>query len=122
MCPTGALDYIEKQDSYGKNDNIGFNDFDIAPSINIISLHKENEKPEIVPDLNISSKIIDTKKEESKITLKKEWPLVIFTISMAYLIAEFFALVFWGHKVNQYGFILLCCETLLKKQSFTKFD
>ncbi len=107
LCPTGALDYIEKSDNQIITESVGFNNFDIAPSIHIISLRNENAKPEIIPEINTSNRTIKKKQKESKITFKKEWPLVIFTLSMAYLVAEFFALVFYDYQVNSYVFTSL---------------
>jgi len=105
LCPTGALDYAERSDRNIATENVGFDDFDIGPSINIISLRNENAKPEIIPEVNKSTRKIEEKKKESKITFKKEWPLVIFTLSVAYLVAEFFASVFFEHQINSYVFI-----------------
>ena len=105
LCPTGALDYVEKSQNHKVLENVGFDDFDIGPSINIISLRNENVKPEIIPEIDVSSKIIEYEKAESKITFKTEWPLVIFTLSVAYLVAEFFASVFYEYQVNSYVFM-----------------
>ncbi len=107
QCPTGALDYVEKPIDHRVIENIGFDDFDIEPSISIIPLRNENAKPEIIPEENVSNRVIKGKNQESKISFKKEWSLVIFTLIVTYLVAQFFASVFYEYQVNSYVFMSL---------------
>ena len=107
LCPTGALSYVEKSDFQITETKIGFNDYGIEPSINIITLRTENLKPEIIPEIKRPKNIVEKDIHESKITFKKEWALVFFTIIVAYLVADFFAMHYSNTEVNSYIFVLL---------------
>ncbi|WP_299527536.1 4Fe-4S dicluster domain-containing protein [uncultured Lutibacter sp.] len=91
-CPTGALDF-SFQEEVDLNNHItpGFVNVGIKPSIQLIPLRKEHTKPEIV---NIDAVKIDAEyldnyvpKPTSKIHLRKEWTLVLFTLSVSGLVA-----------------------------------
>jgi len=102
LCPTGALDYVEADSINTKHP--GFDGYGINPSIDIISLREENMKPEIIPKIETPKQTITDESTESKITFKKEWPLYIFTLSMASLVALFFASVVVDYKINPFIF------------------
>jgi len=91
-CPTGALDFgFQEEVNFNNHISPGFVNVGIKPSIQLIPLRKEHTKPEIV---NIDAGEINTDYLESyvsqptsKIHLKKEWTLVLFTIAVAGLVA-----------------------------------
>lgn len=98
LCPTGALDYVYSSIISPKL--IGFESYGIGPSIDIIPLRKENMKPKIITETEDPLQVITDNPKESKISFKKEWPLYIFTLSMACLVAWLFAFAFTGYKLN----------------------
>ena len=92
VCPTGALDF-GFQEEVDVNNHItpGFVNVGIKPSIQLIPLRKEHTKPEIVniDATEINSDYLEnfSPKSLSKIHLKKEWTLVLFTLAVAGLVA-----------------------------------
>ena len=112
LCPTGALSFGEIPENTDEtNQNIpGFTNKKINPSIKINGMRKTNEKPEIdifqvenykIEDFNPFAEL-----RESKITIKKEWILVLFTLLIAFLSGTFTAWVFGGKSINPAGFII----------------
>lgn len=110
-CPVGALDFGKtelKQDDYLIP---GFVDTGIRPSIKLIPLRSENTSPHII---NTDAETINTNeingllpRKESKVSLKKEWALVLFTMIVAVLVSWFAASVTHQTKVSPAAFILL---------------
>ena len=91
-CPVDALDF-GFQEEVALNNHItpGFVNVGLKPAIQIIPLRKEHTKPKIV---NSDAPKIDTSRLESynlkptsKINLKKEWTLVLFTLAITSLVA-----------------------------------
>jgi Fe-S-cluster-containing dehydrogenase component len=72
-CVTGALSYNEIEESLISNDN----DYNTSPRLNIIGKKTSPLKTFIDP-VAVPSKKAPVR--EKKITARKEWPLVIFTI------------------------------------------
>lgn len=91
-CPTGALDYNEIMDDHLAKSTEGFPKSPISPRIRFISSGKRNG-PEILPS-PVSKKYIKSVASEleipdSKISLKKEWTLLVFTLLVPLLVGTF---------------------------------
>lgn len=97
LCPTGALDF-QKRDKKEDNKTKGFPDKQIEPNIVFIQSRNGQKGPAVaVPQSNQSAKayLIDTFQNiPKKISLKKEWVLVLFTLIVAIITAWFSAAVF----------------------------
>ena len=107
LCPTGALNY-EKIEADNYSDVIGFTDLGHEPGINIIPLRIKNKLPENNQTLTRQEETLYKqfmKKDESKVTLKKEWPLVIFTVLAALLVSIVVASLFDKPLLNPWLFI-----------------
>lgn len=92
LCPTGALDFreIEIKD---QSRIAGFTEIGVTPKIEVMEL-RQKKGPEMAR--NISKEEIKTykslsSKTASKITLKREWVLVLFTLIVAFLNGYFAA-------------------------------
>ena len=91
-CPVGALDYATNVEvDLKKHLTPGFVNAGIRPSIQLIPLRKEHEKPIIE---NIDAPVIDAERMESylpklqsKVDLAKEWTLVLFSLAAVSLVA-----------------------------------
>lgn len=91
-CPVGALDFAPNQEVDLKSHiTPGFVNAGIGPSIHLIPLRKEHEKPIIE---NIDAPFIDAErmesylpKQKSKVDMGKEWTLVLFSLAAASLVA-----------------------------------
>jgi len=106
LCPTGALDFGE----ITPNDQSkipGFTEKGIDPGIKLIPL-RSNKSPikntKLTKEENLSYKDIQLK-HSSKISLKKEWVLVVFTILTAILTAAISQSVVSGEVTNKWIFI-----------------
>jgi Fe-S-cluster-containing dehydrogenase component/DMSO reductase anchor subunit len=91
-CPTGALDFgFQEEVNLNNHVTPGFVNVGIKPSIQLIPLRKEHTKPAIentdAIEINISNLENYEPKITSKIHLKKEWTLVLFTLTVASLVA-----------------------------------
>lgn len=91
-CPVGALDFGTKEEV--DLDNLltpGFVNVGIGPSIQLIPLRKEHEKPKIensdAPEINVEQLESYLPKQKSKVDLEKEWTLVLFTLAASALVA-----------------------------------
>lgn len=109
LCPVGALDF-EFSDNQPDNADIqAFTDRNTQPLIKFIAPRKKNQKPEIVPTpiFDIESKSYDMEqiKPPSKITFKKEWLLMLFTLLAAFLTGIFSASQFVNIEINPWGFV-----------------
>ena len=104
LCPTGALDFIDKPESLNHSNIPGFTDTGIQPSIQIIRpkgdkpSHQQKHYPDYTPE-------IKELKTKSKITFEHEWPLAIFTLLAALLVSIFTASVFKKVVPEPYTFI-----------------
>lgn len=100
LCPTGALQFQEFE---SQPQNVaGFTDKGIRPGIKIIPLRK-NTGPTMSQKLNANEETEFNKRLEtppSKIDLKKEWVLVIFTLLSAFLFSFAAAPLFREFAVN----------------------
>ena len=106
LCPTGALDYKEIEIK-PRQRIIGFTEKAIGPSIEIVELrrknapkqHKELTEKEKQQFINIQPPIL------SKVNLKVEWILVVFTMLISGLTAYFSAGVTGFIEINPLLFI-----------------
>ncbi|RZT97293.1 Fe-S-cluster-containing dehydrogenase component [Ancylomarina subtilis] len=90
-CPVGALSFGQEEVNEENHLTPGFVNKGIKPAIQLIPLRDEHRKPQIE---NTDAIEIDTKKlesylpqSESKISLDKEWTLVLFTLAVAGLVS-----------------------------------
>jgi Fe-S-cluster-containing dehydrogenase component/DMSO reductase anchor subunit len=89
LCPTGALDFgdIETKVAF---DVPGFTDKGIWPGIRVIPLRKKGRPLAAVQTLTENEGEFFKRaqfKDQRKSTLKSEWPLVLFTLLVAFLFA-----------------------------------
>lgn len=111
-CPVGALDFAPNEEiDLKKHLMPGFVNADIGPSIQLIPLRKEHEKPIIE---NIDAPLIDAEKVDhylpnlqSKVDLAKEWTLVLFSFAAASLVAWLGAAVTSNVAISPLIFVLL---------------
>ena len=95
LCPTGALDFREIEIKE-QSRIAGFTEIGVTPRIEVMEL-RQKKGPEMAKD--ISKEEIKTykslsSKTASKITLKREWVLVLFTLIVAFLNGYFVAGMF----------------------------
>lgn len=97
-CPVGALSFGQEEVNEENHLTPGFVNMGIKPSIQLIPLREEHAKPQIE---NTDAVEIDTEKlesylpkSESKVTLDKEWTLVLFTLAVAALVSWQIAFLF----------------------------
>lgn len=104
LCPTGALDFIDKPSDLEYNGIPGFTDIGIKPSIKIISERTKKQKLQVSEkQLQVPPELLKVK--ASKITLLHEWPLAIFTLLASLLVSAFTASIVADFKMNAYLFV-----------------
>ncbi|MUP39919.1 DmsC/YnfH family molybdoenzyme membrane anchor subunit [Labilibaculum euxinus] len=90
-CPVGALEFGQKEITEEDYITPGFVNIGIKPSIQMIPLRDEHTTPAIenLDAVEISSEKLESylPKAESKVSLDKEWTLVLFTLAVAGLIS-----------------------------------
>ncbi|MDM8159157.1 dimethyl sulfoxide reductase anchor subunit [Labilibaculum sp. K2S] len=90
-CPVGALEFGQKEITEEDHITPGFINIGIKPSIQLIPLLEEHTTPAIenLDAVEISSEKLESylPKEESKVSLDKEWTLVLFTLAVAGLVS-----------------------------------
>ena len=107
LCPTGALDY-DKMDDCDFSSVIGFTDIGTKPGIKIIPPREKHIFPENDQKLSAEEEslyqqlIIQT---ELKISLKKEWNLVFFTLLGALLTSFVFASMLGTFLIDPWIFL-----------------
>lgn len=103
LCPTGALDYGEIIDEAPASP--GFDDFGIAPAINIVS-HRLPAGPEVhyMPeDLDWAEKGME--KEGKAIHLEGEWPLAVFTFIASVMVGMVSGVMFGEVSISPLLFL-----------------
>lgn len=109
ICPTGALDFGEHHPQSPPAKIAGFPPSNISPAIQIESIEPDHEVPQQIslpyPPEMMGKYLADMPSGPPKISLKKEWPLIIFTVLMALLGALSSAVLFGSMGVNPYVFI-----------------
>ncbi len=90
-CPVGALDFGQLALSDEDRVTPGFADMGIKPSIQLVPLREEHASPTIE---NLDEEKIDPERikewlpeTKEKVSLDKEWTLVLFTIAVAGLVS-----------------------------------
>ena len=90
-CPVGALEFGQKEITEEDYITPGFVNIGIKPSIQMIPLREEHSVPAIenLDAVEISSEKLESylPKAESKVSLDKEWTLVLFTLAVAGLVS-----------------------------------
>jgi Fe-S-cluster-containing dehydrogenase component len=86
QCPTGALELIDVNGGGEEQRVMGFPRTDAAPAIRFVSLRGERPYPNLAPppeSLQISGM---EERPASKMSLRSEWPLVVFSLLTALLV------------------------------------
>jgi len=106
-CPTGALSVEEKKTNISPQKINGFTEKNTVPLIRIIPLREENSTPILQNTFLEDEKTLFNETFESpksKISLKKEFPLTIFTFLATILVSTFLASAISGFEVNIFAF------------------
>jgi len=116
-CPVGALDFSQQEISTEERITPGFVNVGIKPSIVLNPLREAQCKPQIE---NLDAAEISPDKMKaylpdvpSKISLKKEWTLVLFTLSVAGLVAWQAAGSIYQTPVSPLWFMLLAVMAIV---------
>ena len=107
LCPTGALDFGEIDESEALNVP-GFVDKGLRPGIRIIPLRDKRfprVKPEPLSDREMNVYRELERPKQSKVTLSEEWPLVVFTIVASLLVGIFAASVARPLSIDPIAFL-----------------
>ncbi len=90
-CPVGALSFGQEEVNEENHLTPGFVNMGIKPSIQLIPLREEHKSPKIentdAVGIDAEKLEIYLPKAESKVTLDKEWTLVLFTLAVAALVS-----------------------------------
>jgi Fe-S-cluster-containing dehydrogenase component len=115
LCPTGALDFADIETGL-TIDIPGFIDQNIRPGIKILPLRKKSPPIVAVPSLTAAEsalyralQIVD----DRKVSLRSEWPLVLFTLLAATLFAIASAALFQPAVIGPTLFLVLGASGLL---------
>jgi Fe-S-cluster-containing dehydrogenase component len=108
-CPTNALRFGDYEEASEESRIIGFTDTGIRPAIRFKPLRKRQEVPETTaPPAESAVKALfdfSLRIPERKITLRAEWPLLLFT-TIAYLLTAWFAAFFaYPSEINPFIFL-----------------
>lgn len=106
LCPTGALDF-GKLNSTDQSKVTGFTEKGIGPGIKLIPLRSKKSpirKEKLNPQEKTLYKNLQLNRS-SKISLKKEWVLLIFTLLTAILTATISRSVISGVMTNKWIFL-----------------
>ncbi len=100
LCPTGALTLERLDEAAITNDVPGFTKSDLRPAIKIIAFSDgRRDTGQAALDL-AARKLIGRERPRSKVTLRSEWPLAVFTFMASFLVALFAAAVTAGDRVS----------------------
>ncbi len=105
LCPTGALDFIDKPAELLHQNISGFTDIGIKPAIKIISTSKEKHSL-VVSEYQTNLKPRTNIKKHSKISVINEWPLIIFTFLAMILVSVFTSSILGYTKPSADIFVL----------------
>ena len=108
-CPTGSLKLTDWEPGETEQNIPGFTNSDLQPAIQFIPLREDYEKPEFVEPAYSQSVLdffeIKNKAPKSKISLKSEWPLAVFTSIIFLLVSWFTAYIVKNVMINPLLFI-----------------
>ena len=102
LCPTGALQIAALDTAPGTADISGFPRTGVGPAVRFIPLRGERPYPKISAPAPAAPHIA-ARKSPSKISLRSEWPLLVFTLLASTLVG----LVAAGVNMNAFTFALL---------------
>ena len=110
-CPVGALSFGQEEVNEENHLTPGFVNMGIKPSIQLIPLRDKHARPQIenTDAVEIDSEKLENylPKAESKISLDKEWTLVLFTLSVAGLVSWQTAFLFGKVEMPLIPFALI---------------
>ncbi|WP_262707922.1 4Fe-4S dicluster domain-containing protein [Ancylomarina salipaludis] len=90
-CPVGALSFGQEDVDEKNHLTPGFVNRGIKPAIQLIPLREAHRKPQIentdAPEIDLKKVESYLPRTESKISLDKEWTLVLFTLAVAGLVS-----------------------------------
>ena len=115
LCPTGALGYGEIETEMA-TDVPGFTEIGIRPGIRIIPLRKKGPPLTATATLTEDENMLFRKaqfNDERKVTLKTEWPLVLFTLLAAFLFAVTAGALFTAPLLDPLTYIALAIGSLI---------
>jgi Fe-S-cluster-containing dehydrogenase component len=105
LCPTGALDFIDSPEISDNTGIPGFTEIGIRPSIKIVA--PATGKPKLVVSEPPYFTLPNTrKKTRSKINVKHEWPLALFTLIAMLMVSYFTAGIFNKLTLNPILFLI----------------
>jgi Fe-S-cluster-containing dehydrogenase component len=91
LCPTGALRYDEILPEHGLTDVPGFPATSLGPAIRFTPLRAAGNVPELSAAPGAAPESAEFRsldaKAAAKVSLRSEWPLVLFTLGAALLVA-----------------------------------
>jgi DMSO reductase iron-sulfur subunit len=106
LCPTGALAFEDLEEAAITNDVAGFTASTLRPSIKIIPFPDGRlAATQATPD-RAALQAVRQERPASKITLRGEWPLALFTLVASFLVALFGATATAGQSVSPVLFVL----------------
>jgi len=85
QCPTGALQVADLDTAPGTADAPGFTRTEVGPAVRFIPLRGERPYPEVTAPAPATTHAAP-RTPPSKITLRTEWPLAVFTLLAAGLV------------------------------------
>ena len=90
-CPTGALEFSHEE--FSRNDSIDSTPLpvDVGSGIKVIKRRKKNTPIYVTSLFQYQPKEYRTTEKEKKIDAKKEWPLLVFSLLSAVVVAVFLA-------------------------------
>lgn len=105
LCPTGALQIETYQSDSPPIETGGFPQSDIQPAIRLIPLKPGRQTPEYAAEPVYDSVkdffMVEAGKTRSKISLKKESSLMVFSVLAAFLVGALWANIFTGSPISQ---------------------
>lgn len=101
-CPTGALQIADLDTAPGVANAPGMPRVDVGAAVRFIPLRGERPYPEVAGDERPIA-AVDASQPASKVSLRSEWPLVVFTLLAATLVGAIAA----GTTMNPLVFIAL---------------
>jgi len=111
LCPTGALDFEDKSERDNYNNIDGFTEIKINPSLRIIPLRRQLPPKMFVKEIGNIQMI--HQQQPSKVSVKHEWHLAIFSIIVSVLTGIVTSTSFSPFPVNPYIFLFFGIFALL---------
>jgi Fe-S-cluster-containing dehydrogenase component/DMSO reductase anchor subunit len=115
LCPTGALAFGEIETKVG-TDIPGFTDKGLRPGIQIIPLRKRGRPLAANRMMTEEENVLFRQasiSDKRKSTLKTEWPLVLFTVLVAFLFGVFAAALYGAPSLDPVTYFALAVGGLI---------